>query len=779
MLDNDISTLFDLLPIGAYRSSPAGRQLRANAALVRLNGYQTEAELLAAVEDIGREWYVDAGQRTKFSELLERDGTVTDFVSEVYRHKTRERIWVRENAHVVRDRRGRVLYFEGTVEDITAQRSALAALEQSERRFRALTEKAQTLTLVCDEQGRVNYVSPASQSLLGKSAPSLCGSIVFDWIQPDDRDEARVQYAAVVERRNSGLPTVHRFHHADGQWRSFEALANNCLADAAVAGIVVNFRDVTEREAAQLALQTATERAALIARQAGIGTWESDRDGVPVSWDEQMYRLRGLAPQDGVLDRAERLALVHPDDRERVTGAHSRLDENGLPLAYEFRVRLPDGSWRWLASRSTLLRDENGQPLRRVGVNWDVTESKNAEIARQQALLAERESRTKSQFLSRMSHELRTPLNAVLGFTQLLQREAEQSAASAQLAMLGHIRAAGEHLLALVNDVLDLSSVEAGTLKAERQPVRLGAAIEQALPLVAPMAAAHRVAVHVGRAEGTVFADPNRLRQVLLNLLSNSIKYNHAGGQVWLDAAEAADRVRLRVRDNGRGLRPEQLAHLFEPFNRLGAEGAGIQGSGIGLTIAKSLVESMGGRIRASSDVTHGTTFEIDLPAHAGTAVERPAVAPADRRTDEDSTRRAPSGQLLYIEDDEINVLLVQESLRSLPGLRLTAEPTGVGGVTRAGTLAPGLILIDMHLPDIDGFEVLRRLRADPATAAIPCIALSANAMPEDIERALASGFDDYWTKPIRIKPFLDALARRFPSVAEPDPAAAPVPLAR
>ena len=181
MPTTDFSTLFELLPIGAYRSSPAGGQLRANAALVRLNGYANEAGMLAAVGDIGSEWYVDATQRAEFMRRLERDGHVVDFVSEVYRHKTRERIWIRETAHVVRDAAGAVLYFEGTVEDISAPRATQHALEASERRFRALTEKAQGLTLVCDATGRVSYASPASQQLLGRAPLALQGALVFEW----------------------------------------------------------------------------------------------------------------------------------------------------------------------------------------------------------------------------------------------------------------------------------------------------------------------------------------------------------------------------------------------------------------------------------------------------------------------------------------------------------------------------------------------------------------------------------------------------------------------
>ena len=477
-----------------------------------------------------------------------------------------------------------------------------------------------------------------------------------------------------------------------------------------------------------------------------------------------MFHLRGMTPRREALTRQERLALVHPEDVERVLDSYANPGTAALPGAYEFRVLLPDGSYRWLASRSAAVFDTDGRAVRRVGVNWDVTEAKTAELARQKTLLAERESQAKSQFLSRMSHELRTPLNAVLGFTQLLQSDTDATRSRSQSVQLGHIRSAGEHLLALINDVLDLSSLEAGTLRLELQAVELATAVAQALPLVAGLAAKHQVSLHTGAVSGIVRADPVRLRQVLINLLANAIKYNRPRGRVVVESDPGSDpgtdTVCVRVRDTGRGLNPEQLSHLFEPFNRLGMEREGIEGSGVGLTVVKALVEGMGGRVGASSTAGQGTVFEVTLPATE--ASPAPAPTPVDAAPARARSQR--SGQLLYIEDNSVNVLLVEELVKTLSGLSIVSEGTGAAGVARAGSLRPDLILVDMQLPDFDGFEVLRQLRAQPGTRRIPCIALSANAMPEDIARGLAGGFDEYWTKPIKFKPFLDALERFFPT---------------
>jgi len=249
---------------------------------------------------------------------------------------------------------------------------------------------------------------------------------------------------------------------------------------------------------------------------------------------------------------------------------------------------------------------------------------------------------------------------------------------------------------------------------------------------------------------------------VLLNLLSNAVKYTRSQGDVTIETRVLAGTARLRVTDTGRGMTPDQMSHLFEPFNRLGIEGEGIEGTGIGLVIVKALVEGMGGTMSVTSQAGHGTTFELNFPrSPAGPTTQAALLESPVAQADE--ARRLRKGQLLYIEDNAVNVLLVEELVHTIPGLELVTETTGQAGVQRAGTLLPDLVLVDMQLPDFDGFEVLRRLRRRPETAAIPCIALSANAMPEDIARALGAGFEDYWTKPIVFKAFISALEQRFP----------------
>lgn len=673
-----------------------------------------------------------------------------------------------------RDANGAPIGFIGVTLDVTDQVEQSRRAEQLARRLEAAADAARIGIWTMRPDAREtewNAQMYALFDMVGEPQPPTLAEWIARCVHRDDAERVSQAARSFVHDETHAFEIEFRLRTRDGQtrWMVLRADRDRSGTDPTrVFGIAM---DVTERRSAQAALHTAHERAALIARHAGIGTWETGDTGQLVIWDEQMFRLRGLAPRAAPPSRDERLALLHPDDRAHVLDADPELARSAQATAYEFRVRWPDGRYRWLASRSAPLVDAAGQAVCRVGVNWDITDHKNAETARQQALLAERESRAKSQFLSRMSHELRTPLNAVLGFTQLLQIDARQQPVADQLDKLSHLRAAGERLLNLVNDALDLSSLEAGTLKLDLRPVPLAQAVARALPRVEDSAAARHVAIRTGRLDGTALADLTRLQQVLLNLLSNAIKYNRVGGEVSIESLIHGDQTLLRVRDTGRGMNADELAHLFEPFNRTGRDSEGSEGSGIGLTIAQALVEGMGGCVAVASEPGQGTQIEIALP-RADASGESPAGAdgvPTGARgatTPASPTAPSPlsrSGLVLYIEDNAVNVLLVEALVAQLPGLRLVSEPTGEAGVARARTLRPDLILVDMQLPDFDGIEVLRQLRAQTETADIPCIALSANAMPDDIAQALASGFDAYWTKPIRFKEFLAAMNERFP----------------
>ncbi len=679
-----------------------------------------------------------------------------------------------------RDARGRAQAFIGVAMDVTAQHDEQRAAAETKRRFVLATEAAGIGYWVAERGGRPTWNAPMRLMFdLPQGEPPLT---MEAWLQrcvhPDDRPHVQQHYEAWLRSGNASHDLTLRALRPDGSVRhlSTHTRIERAPERPVMFGIVI---DLTERRSAEQALRAAEESVALAARGAGLGAWQLDLETGAATWDSQMWRLRGHASEGRAMSEAERAACVHPEDRAWLYPQLQQAFGSGRPFENEFRVVWPDGQVRWLASRSVEIRDAGGR--RRIGVNWDVTDKRNAEAARREREIALGESRAKSRFLARMSHELRTPLNAVLGFAQLLLTD-EAGADAGSLSRrrrLEHIRAAGQHLLALINDVLDLSSLESGELRIALQPVALAPLVEQTLPLLGDLREQRRVQLQLGALEGRVLADATRLRQALLNLLTNAIKYNRDGGTVLVEArAQGRQRV-LRVSDSGRGMDAEQLRHLFEPFNRLGRRSEGpdaIEGSGIGLAIVKALLERMGGSVQVQSEPGVGSVFELHLADAQQAQAEAAAAERAAAAIARSAAPPAPApgagvaspapvpvrATLLYIEDNPVNALIIGELLQRRPDLRLHVAEDGQRGVQQALAVQPQLVLLDMQLPDMDGFEVLRRLRAQPTLAQVPVIALSANAMPEDIERALAAGMSDYWTKPLDFTAFLASLEALF-----------------
>lgn len=482
--------------------------------------------------------------------------------------------------------------------------------------------------------------------------------------------------------------------------------------------------------------------------------------------NDGLRELIGDAPDEGpasVVPLWQRVAK--PDRRVLARALRAALCE-GQPMHVELQFLRADGQWRWLETRATAEPQADGRVVLH-GFTWDVSDRRRAQDAlRQHEALrlaheaAERASRAKSEFLSRVSHELRTPLNAILGFTDLMALDAGQPLGDAQRRRLEGVRQAGQGLLALVDDVLDVSRIEQGQLRLKHDPVPLAALLRAAGEAVEPLARSRGVSLSaVEPGSACVRGDAAAAQQVLVNLLSNAIKYNRPGGAVRVSCEAAPDgHWAVHVDDEGLGLRPDQLTQLFQPFNRLGAERRRIGGTGLGLVIARALARAMGGDVMATSTPGQGSRFTMRLaPALPADAAGSPAGGPsADARQTPDAAGR----EVLYIEDEPLNVLLMEEVFRTQPGWTLHVARDGETGVALARQLQPQLVLIDMNLPDMNGLEVLRRLRADGRTAGLLCVALSADAMGEQISAARAAGFDDYWTKPIDLTRLLDDVRR-------------------
>jgi len=490
--NDNFSSLFEFIPLGAYRSSPAGLQLRANPALVKLNGFDSEAEQLACVRDIAINWYVDPQRREEFKRVLEREGQVVGFESEIWRYKTRERIWISEHAHVVRDVDGAVLFYEGTVEEITQRRANQEELQRNGE--------------------------------IWKRALESTGDGVWDW------------------------------HVQQG----VEILSPACKA------------------------------------------------------------LFGYGPQD-LADTPEAMDdLTHPDDQKRMF--QDREEHFSLRQARyvnEHRVRCKDGSWKWVLSRGVVIsRDADGRPLRMIGTHTDIHDAKQSGALRAERDRAEAADHAKSQFLSRVSHELRTPLNAILGFSQLL--ELDSGLQARQRGWVGHVLSSGRHLLALMDDVLDLSALQTGQLPVALEPVSIGDVLRTVHTMLQATATSADVVLVVppqGAADIRVLADRKRLLQIVSNLLSNAIKYNRPGGSATVTVRRNETSVEMDIADTGPGLSDEQIARLFQPFERLDAKRAGVDGTGLGLALTRQFTEAMGGSVSVKSRPGEGAVFTVCLLA--------------------------------------------------------------------------------------------------------------------------------------------------------------------
>jgi len=432
----------------------------------------------------------------------------------------------------------------------------------------------------------------------------------------------------------------------------------------------------------------------------------------------------------------------------------------GIEDAYELTYIRKDGGRFPAIVSITALRDDFGDIIGYLLIGADNSVRKQAESKLNEAMAAaEKANLAKSEFLSSMSHELRTPLSAILGFAQLMETGSPSPTIS-QKRSIDQILKAGWYLLELINEILDLAQIESGKLPVSLEPISLSEVVRECQTMIEPQARKRDISMSFPQFEIPYFvkADRTRMKQVLINLLSNAIKYNKVGGAVVVTCvASTPGRIRICVKDTGQGLTADELTHLFQPFNRLGKEAGIEEGTGIGLMVSKRLIELMKGEIGVESTVGVGSVFWIEVnltaePKRAPGAAELTPVHRAHVQAD------AQVRTLLYVEDNPANLMLIEELIARRPDIRLLSAMDGNRGVEIARASRPDVILMDINLPGMSGIQALKILRADPSTAQIPIIALSANAMPRDIEKGLAAGFFRYLTKPIKIEEFKDTL---------------------
>jgi two-component system, sensor histidine kinase and response regulator len=659
-----------------------------------------------------------------------------------------------------------------SVSEMRSIANRTAALEASEENFREIFEEAPIGIAVVGLDEKFRQANAKLCQMLDYSEEELLSRTPLDVTYPADLRLSRNLAQQMLEN-TSAHHLEKRYQRKNGEvvW----ATRTGCVIrdDAGTPRhFLIMIEDISERKRSDEALrkskhelEQALEAIQLMMDNSQDVICTIDGEGKFVSINPACVDLWGYTPNE-LIGRSY-VDLVHPDDRPKTAEADANIRKAGRLADFVNRYVRKDGTVvdvLWSASWSEA---DN----RFFCVAHDVTQRQRTEEALREATkAADLANRAKSEFLSRMSHELRTPLNAILGFGQLLER---QNPTATQRERLAHIINAGRHLLDLINEVLDISRIEAGRMHLSVEAVRLADVLSETLDLIRPLAAEREIELCAPDKidnDWHVLADRQRFKQVLLNIFSNAVKYTPVKGRVAVSADSlGADRLRVVVSDNGPGIARENLSRLFTPFDRLGADQSSVQGTGLGLALSRRLMEAMRGTIGVESDLGRGSTFWVELPRSTSPLerVTAPAAAPLEPKPDPGATSPRGKRVVLYIEDNASNLRLIEQIMAEQHDAELITAMEGRLGVDLARKHLPQLILLDLHLPDIPGWEVLGRLKADATTRNIPVVVISADATAGQIKKLLSTGASAYLTKPLDIDQFMSAFDKFAQPVGE------------
>ncbi len=686
----------------------------------------------------------------------------------------------------LRDAPGAIIGYLLIGTDNTARKQAEEALLKAGALQTAIFNSENFSIIATDEKGVIQLFNVGAERMLGYTAADVLDNITPADISDPQEVIVRAKalsielatpilpgFEALVFKASRGIEDIYELTYIRKDGSRFPAVVSvTALHDTegAIIGYLLIGTDNTARkrvEAEQMQLSQRLHDQQFYTRS----LFESNVDalmttdplGIITDVNKQMEALTGCT-RDELIGAPFKNYFTDP---ERAEAGIKLVLSQKKTINYELTVRARDGKETVVSYNATTFYDRDRRLQGVFAAARDVTELKrfeqtlqqtNAELERATSV-AEKANLAKSDFLSSMSHELRSPLNAILGFSQLMESESPPPT-SAQQESISQILQAGWHLLKLINEILDLAQIESRKVPLSQEPVSLAEVMLECQGMIEPQAQQRGITMTFPEFEVpcVVYADRTRVKQVLINLLSNAIKYNREQGTLEVQCASSdAGRVRVSISDGGAGLAPEQVAQLFQPFNRLGQEAGGEEGTGIGLVVAKKLVELMGGEIGVESTVGIGSVFWFELNSAEVPALpieETQSVVPTRPHVQSGTRMRT----LLCIEDNPANLKLIGQLIARRPDMSLLTAVNGSSGVELARTCHPEVILMDINLPDISGFEALKILRDDPATTHIPVVAISANAMPRDIERGLSAGFFRYLTKPIKFDEFMDTL---------------------
>ena len=643
---------------------------------------------------------------------------------------------------------------------------AQVQLDSARARYFDLYDMAPMGYCTVSEQGLIMEANIAAATLLGLTRSRLVGRLISQFITKSYQDNFYLHRKQVVA---SGNPAVCELQMVKADGTAFWVSLTTTIAKEGNGTWVqrVVLGDISEQKTAQHTLRESEERYRNLFNSIDEGFCVIEKTGgragdpVDFRYIEVNPAFTAKSGMTGMLGKTIRQML--PNEAGEWIPIYDSICSNGLPVRFErsltthgrvlelyaFRIGGPDS--RKVAVIFNDITDRRLADAERTRLG-DQLQNKNVALELATSV-AEKANRAKSDFLSSMSHELRTPLSAILGFAQLIDAGTPKPTPS-QKRSLDQILQAGWYLLELINEILDLAVVESGTLSLDMRTMALTEVMQECRTMIEPQADKRGISVSFPEFKVPYFvkADGMRVKQILINLLSNAIKYSKVGGTVAVTCIETSSgRIRIGVEDTGEGLSQEKIAQLFQPFNRLGQEAHAEQGTGIGLVMTKRLVELMGGAIGVEGIVGKGSTFwvEMDLTTEQEQEQEQGfTLAKGDSQLH----------TLLYVEDNPANLLLVESLIERRPDIHLLSARNGIIGLEMALTALPDVILMDINLPGISGIEVLKRLLANPATAHIPVVALSANAVPTEMEKGLATGFYRYLTKPINIDEFMATL---------------------
>jgi PAS domain S-box-containing protein len=651
----------------------------------------------------------------------------------------------------------------------------------------AIFNSANFSSIATDAEGVIQIFNVGAERMLGYSAADVVDKLTPADISDEQELVARAAaltaelgapirpgFEALVYKASRSIDDIYELTYIRADKTRFPAQVSvTALRDAAgkVIGFLLIGIDNTRRkqaEAEQALLDQRLRDQQFYTRSLIESNIDplitTDQRGIISDVNSQMELLTGRT-RDELIGAPFKTCFTEP---ERADEAISRVLRESKVTNYELTALARDGRETVVSYNATTFHDRDRKLQGVFAAARDVTERKQFEHALQETNSAletaregaEKANRAKSEFLSSMSHELRTPLNAVLGFAQLMASEVPPPAAHQQRS-IDQILKGGWYLLRLINEILDLAMIESGKVTMSQESMSLGEVLQDCKGMIEPQAAKRGITLTLPKFDQPLYvhADRTRVKQVMINLLSNAVKYNTAGGSVTVQCSVSEQhRVRICVKDTGAGLAADQIEQLFQPFNRVGQEDSSEEGTGIGLVVTKRLVELMGGVIGVESSVGVGTVFwfELDTAERPTLAMDNIDDGTLERRVSARLSTNQPT--LLYVEDNPANLSLVEQLIARRGDLKLLTATDGHQGIELARAYLPDVILMDINLPGISGYGALKILSDDPTTAHIPVLALSANAVPRDIEKGLEAGFFRYLTKPIRVREFMDAL---------------------